>query len=234
MNRIVTEIRFNVNPELYLKDPESSEIGKRLLMQAINIIDLVGFERLTFRELAKKAETTESTVYRYFENKHMLILYLGNWYWSWLSYQLNMGLTNMQSGKAKLKKAIEILCRQAESDNLIEHIDLVKLAHLIHLESGKIFRVKDVDKENKQGYYIPFKLLHETVIDIILEVDKDFPLANSLAATIIQGLHHQFFLSEHFPSLSSMKNPEKEIETYFYELSMALISRKQNTAPHGK
>lgn len=233
MNRIVSHVKFNVNPELYLKDPESSEIGKRLLMQAINIIDKKGFERLTFRELAQSAQTTESTAYRYFENKHMLILYLGNWYWSWLSYQLKMGLTNMDGGKEKLKKAIKILCRQAESDNLIEHIDLVKLAHLIHLESGKIFQVKDVDKENKQGYYLPFKLLHETIKEIILEVDSEFPLASTLAGTIIQGLHHQFFISEHFPSLTNVNKPEREIETYFYELSMALISQNQSITPHG-
>jgi len=233
MHQIITHVKFNVNPELYLKDPESSAIGKRILKQAIEIIDKNGFERLTFKELAQSAQTTESTVYRYFENKHMLILYLSNWYWSWLYYRLQMGLTNMQQGMRKLERAIQILCRQSEADNLIEHVNLIKLAHLIHLESGKIFRVKDVDKENQQGFYLPFKLLHESIKDIILEVESEFPYAESLAATIIQGIHHQYFNYEHFPSLTSTRESEKEIETYFYKMSAALISQNQRTSPHG-
>lgn len=234
MNRIVTHVKFNVSPDLYLKDPESSSIGKRILMEAINILDQSGFERLTFKELAQTAKTTESTVYRYFENKHMLILYLSNWYWSWLFYRLQLGLTNIPAGKEKLRKAIEILCRQSEDDNLIEHIDLVKLAHLIHLESGKIFRVEDVDKENKQGFYLPYKLLHQTLKEVILDVRSDFPYAESLAGTIIQGIHNQYFNAEHFPSLTSMRNLDQDIETYFLDLSVSLICSRQISPPNGK
>ena len=234
MERIVTHVKFNVNSDLYLKDPESSSIGKRILTESINIIDKTGFERLTFKELAKKAQTTESTVYRYFENKHMLILYLGNWYWSWLFYRLQMGLTNIPAGKKKLAKAIQILCRQSEDDNLIDHIDLVKLAHLIHLESGKIFRVRDVDQENKQGFYLPYKLLHEKMKNIILEVEKKFPFAESLAASIIQGIHQQYFNYEHFPTLTSIINTEQDIETYFLNLSLAFISAPQTYFCNGK
>ena len=234
MDRIVSHVKFNVNPDLFLKDPESSSIGKRILMEAINILDQSGFERLTFKELAHTAQTTESTVYRYFENKHMLILYLSNWYWSWLFYRLQLGLTNIPSGKKKLAKAIEILCRQSEDDNLIAHIDLVKLAHLIHLESGKIFRVRDVDQENKQGFYLPYKLLHEKMKNIILEVKETFPFAESLAASIIQGIHQQHFNYEHFPTLTSMTNTEKDIENYFLNLSLAYLSTPQTSFCNGK
>jgi hypothetical protein len=164
----------------------------------------------------------------------MLILYLSNWYWSWLFYRLQTGLKNIEAGKKKLAKAIEILCRQSEDDNLIEHINLVKLAHLIHLESGKIFRVRDVDQENQQGYYLPYKLLHETVKDIILEVEETFPYAESLAASIIQGIHHQYFNFEHFPTLTSMKNTERDIGEYFINLSMACISSLQTPPCNGK
>jgi len=145
-----------------------------------------------------------------------------------------MGLTNIGAGKKKLVKAIEILCRQSEDDNLIEHIDLVKLAHLIHLESGKIFRVRDVDQENQQGFYLPYKLLHEAVKDIILEVESSFPYAESLAASIIQGIHHQHFNYEHFPTLTSMKNTESDIGEYFINLTMACISTSQTPFCNGK
>jgi AcrR family transcriptional regulator len=234
MEQIVSQLKFKVNSDLYIKDPESSEIGKRLLREAVKMLDKVGFEALTFKRLAEAAQTTESTAYRYFENKHMLILYLSNWYWAWLNYRLKLGLLNIEPGTDKLKKAISILCRYSESDNLIQHIDLVKLAHLIHLESGKIFRAKDVDIENKQGFFSTYKLLNERMRDVILEIDPKYSYPATLANTIIQGIHSQYFQSEHFPSLTNIKDCENDIEKFFFTLSVQMINTSKPMASDGK
>ena len=37
-------------------------------------------EEFTFRKLAQKINTTEASVYRYFENKHRLLIYILAWY----------------------------------------------------------------------------------------------------------------------------------------------------------
>ena len=77
-------LSIRVSDRLFLKDPESSPLGRNILTTSVQIIDEIGMERFTFKKLANTLQTTESSVYRYFENKHMLLLYMSTWYWSWL------------------------------------------------------------------------------------------------------------------------------------------------------
>ena len=88
-------LNIAISPELYLKNPESSELGKKIVSQSIMLIDELGFEGFTFKKLSKQISSTESTVYSYFENKHMLMLYLTCWYWSWVEYKLVLELTTL-------------------------------------------------------------------------------------------------------------------------------------------
>ncbi|MFY7861276.1 MAG: TetR/AcrR family transcriptional regulator, partial [Chitinophagales bacterium] len=75
---------FPVNEHLYLKDPESTELGRKLVKNSVEMIYSLGFEQFTFKKLSIDLGTTEATVYRYFENKHRLLLYIINWYWLYL------------------------------------------------------------------------------------------------------------------------------------------------------
>eukprot|EP01031_Cornospumella_fuschlensis_P000390 gene390-492_t len=77
-----------MNGKLFLRDPESSDLGRRIIRQAILLIAEIGFEEMTFRKLANQIGTKEASIYRYFENKHRLLVYLVAWYWQWLEYQL--------------------------------------------------------------------------------------------------------------------------------------------------
>ena len=67
-------ININVSDALYLKNPESSELGKSILTNSILLINELGFETFTFKKLGEKMTSPESSIYRYFENKHMLLL----------------------------------------------------------------------------------------------------------------------------------------------------------------
>jgi len=73
-------IKINVSSELYIKNPDSSELGQRIISDSIHLIDELGFESFTFKKLSNKISSPESSIYRYFENKHTLLLYLVNWY----------------------------------------------------------------------------------------------------------------------------------------------------------
>ena len=64
------EVQIKMNPSLYLRDPEQSELGKNIIKFSIELIHKNGFEAFTFKKLAIKIETTESTIYRYFESKN--------------------------------------------------------------------------------------------------------------------------------------------------------------------
>jgi len=79
-------LSFKVNEKIYIRDPEGTEMGKQIVKHAIDQIYSLGFEQFTFKKLAAEMGTTEATIYRYFENKHRLLLYILNWYWSYLEY----------------------------------------------------------------------------------------------------------------------------------------------------
>ncbi len=72
-------IQFKLNEKLFLRDPQQTKLGRKLIQQSIILIDELGFERYTFKKLAERIQSTEASVYRYFENKHKLMLYLFSW-----------------------------------------------------------------------------------------------------------------------------------------------------------
>ena len=88
MHELLKNIQIKVNDKIYIKDPESSDLGKSIIKHSIEMIHAMGMEAFTFKKLAIKLGTTESTVYRYFENKHKLLIYLISWYWGWLEYEM--------------------------------------------------------------------------------------------------------------------------------------------------
>ena len=62
-------IDFNpsLNDRLFLKNTQSTELGKKIIKEAISLISSIGYEQFTFKKLAIEIETTEATIYRYFE-----------------------------------------------------------------------------------------------------------------------------------------------------------------------
>ena len=88
MDRLLSNLRISIPSSVFIKDPESSELGKRILENSIRLIDQMGFEAFTFKKLGEAVGSTESSIYRYFENKHKLLMYLCSWYWGWLEYQV--------------------------------------------------------------------------------------------------------------------------------------------------
>ena len=82
MQNILSNIIISVNDKLYVKNPETSELGKKIIEQSILLIDEIGFENFTFKKLGEKINSNESSIYRYFESKHKLLLYLSSWYFS--------------------------------------------------------------------------------------------------------------------------------------------------------
>ena len=53
--------------------------------------------------------STEASVYRYFENKHKLLVYLVAWHWAWLDYMIDYQTHNVTDPKQRLRLAIEVL-----------------------------------------------------------------------------------------------------------------------------
>ncbi len=206
MKTLLSNIKISVPEKIYIKDPESSELGKRIIEESILLIDEIGFDDFTFKKLGFKIGSNESSIYRYFENKHKLLLYLSSWYWAWMEYQFVFETHNFSNEEERLKMAIKVLTRTTEEDSKFSHINEVILNRIMINENSKSFLTKEVDQENKDGYFIVYKRLVHRLRDMILAVNNDYGFATSLASSILEGSLHQHFLKDHFTTITDCKN----------------------------
>ena len=88
--------RIKMNEKLYLRDPDLSVLGKKIVKHGLELIIKLGFENFTFKKLALDIDTTEASIYRYFENKHRLLTYLVSWYWSYTEQKMNYHINNLK------------------------------------------------------------------------------------------------------------------------------------------
>ncbi|WP_298793404.1 TetR/AcrR family transcriptional regulator [uncultured Allomuricauda sp.] len=217
MERLMQSIRIGINDKIYIKDPESSDLGKRIIEQSILLIDEMGFESFTFRKLGDRIKSNESSIYRYFENKHKLLLYLASWYWGWLEYKMVFATNAIGEPAEKLRRAVEILTQSVELDVSFSHIDEVLLNKIVINEYSKSYLTKEVDQENKEGYFVIYKRLVNRLHEMIVALDGEYPYPSSLASTILEGSLHQYFLTEHFPQLTDC-NETTTPTHYFIDL----------------
>ncbi|AUC81489.1 TetR/AcrR family transcriptional regulator [Lacinutrix sp. Bg11-31] len=202
MKYLLSNIKININEKIYLKDPESSDLGKRIIENSILLIDTIGFDAFTFKKVGTKIGSNESSIYRYFESKHMLLLYLTSWYWTWLEYQLVLSTNSIENKNDKLEKAITVLCQTTIIDSAFSHIDEVVLKRIVINEYSKSYLTKEVDSKNKEGYFSVYKRLVNRLKDIIVAIDNDYKYPLTLASTVIDGAMHQHFLKDHFQSIT--------------------------------
>ncbi|MFV8335986.1 TetR/AcrR family transcriptional regulator [Flavobacterium sp. RSP29] len=214
MNTILPNLKIQVNEKIYVKDPETSPLGKKIVEQSILLIDEIGFDNFTFKKLGEKIGSNESSIYRYFENKHKLLVYLSSWYWSWMEYKLIFATTNITDPKEKLIKAITIVTEKVIDDTNTEHINEAVLNKIIIAEFTKTLHTKDVDQENKEGFFLIYKRVINRIVGIVNEVNPEYPFAKSLVSSIVEGNLHQNFLTEHLKTITDCN--ESVSTTRFY------------------
>lgn len=225
MKNLLADIKINVNKEIFLKDPESSELGLKIIRESIALIDDLGFECFTIRKLAAYIKSTEASVYRYFESKHKLLLYLTSWYWAWTEYKIVFGLANIESPSKRLEKAITILLENIEEDQHFEHISEVKLHKIVISESSKVYHTHQVDEENKQGVFLGYKRLVNRISDIIIEINPDFKYPHMLISTMLEGANNQRYFAEHLPNLTDTVEGEDAIVSFYTKMVFRTIEK---------
>ncbi|WP_442266593.1 TetR/AcrR family transcriptional regulator [Tenacibaculum sp. ZS6-P6] len=214
MDKLLSNIKVEVPEGIYLKNPESSELGKKIVQNSIILIDEIGFESFNFKKLGSLIGSNESSIYRYFESKHKLLIYLSCWYWRWLEYQLVIETFSIKDIKEKLIKAVEIVTRTTKEDQNFSHINEVLLNKIIINENSKSYLTKSVDSENKQGYFFPYKTVVRRLANIISEYNNKYKFPLSLASSITEGALHQQFMKQHFPTITNCN--ESVTPTEFY------------------
>jgi AcrR family transcriptional regulator len=228
MDQFLSKLEIKVNEKLYLKHPDSSELGKKIIGGGVELIDEIGFDAFTFRKLASHIESTEASVYRYFESKHKLLLYLTSWYWGWMEYRLMFATANVNSAKERLERSISLITEQVVDNNAYVGINLIKLNQIVINESSKAYLIKEVDIENKEGAYTDYKQFVARIRDIILEINPKYKYPHMLISTVIEGAHHQHYFAEHLPRLTDVIVGEDAISAFYTDMVLKSImdSRK--------
>ena len=219
------KIQFHVNPELYLKNPDSSDLGRKIVSNSIELIVELGFESFTFKKLGEKIHSNESSIYRYFESKHTLLVYLTSWYWSWIDYKLVFATVNVSSLVQKLEDSIKILTEPVMEDKTFSHVNEVLLDRIIMTESSKTFHTKDVDADNQKGYFKSYKQVVHRVSAIISEINPTFQYPHMLVSTVIESSHQQRYFAEHLPALTDVKIGDDSISQFYKGLVFRMIKQ---------
>ncbi len=219
------ELKIKMNDALFLRNPEDSELGKKIIKHSIQLISKNGLEAFTFKKLAEDIGTTEAGIYRYFENKHRLLIYIAAWYWNWVEYRINFQTNNIKDPFKRLQKVIKLLATTVVDDKKTFHVDENLLHQIIIAEGSKAYLTKQVGEDNKHHFFKPYKDLCATIGDIILECNPKYKYPISLSTTIIEMAHLQNFFMNNLPSLTDFGNSkdEKKIVVFLEHLVFSSI-----------
>lgn len=203
-------VHVRMNERLFLRDPEGSELGRRIVRQGILLFDEIGFEDATFRKLADRMGTKEASIYRYFENKHRLLVYLVAWYWQWLEYQLLFQTNNLTNPREKLERLLRLIVLQDLDSFSNDEMDVRALHRIVVREASKAYLTHHVTQDNRQQLFKPYKDLCRRIAGLILEYRPNYPYARSRASSIIETAHYQTFFMQNLPSLTDFDTTNDE------------------------
>lgn len=221
------QLQIKMNEALFLRNPELSELGKNIIQHSIQLIYKNGFEAFTFKKLAEDIGTTEAGIYRYFENKHKLLVYLTAWYWGWLEFQISYHTNNIKDPTVKLRRVIKLLATTVEDDELTGYVNEGLLHQIVISEGSKAYLTKQVGEDNKLQFFKPYKDLCAVVGNIILECNPKYKYPKSLASTIIEMAHFQNFFMNNLPSLTDFGKTKEETEIISFLNDLVFSSLKK-------
>jgi AcrR family transcriptional regulator len=217
MESILKKIRVEVNSNLFLKDPFSSELGVLIVQEGAHLIQELGMEHFTFKKLGAKIGSTEAAIYRYFENKHKLLLYLSAWYWAWLEHNLVFGTANQADPVERLSVAIRLLV-EGPVYKQNDFLDPEILRGIVINESIKGFLTKEVDLEHESGIFSQVYKFGDRISSIITELNPDYLYPKTLVSTILESSLLQSFNSQHLPGMLDAAPESKDRYQFFYQL----------------
>jgi hypothetical protein len=218
------QLQIKMNEKLFIKDPQQTELGKKIVLHSVQLIHDEGFEAFNFKKLAQSIGTTEAGIYRYFENKHRILIYITAWYWSWLEYQVTFHLNNISDPVVRLKKTITLLATPIDDSITTTYVNESILHQIIITEGIKAYLTKKVSIDNKDHLFKPYKDLCAKIGNIILECNPDYLYPKSLSSTIIEMAHLQTFFMHNLPSLTDFGNEKNEANIILFLESLVFSS----------
>ncbi len=223
------DIRIKMNEKLFLRNPEESVLGKKIVQQGLLLINKIGFEEFTFKKLAIEVLSTEASIYRYFENKHRFLIYLITWYWSYLEYKVYFSTNNISNPEIKLKSIVKILVEEPKNNDIhSEFISENEAYKLAMWEGSKAYLTRNVSKDNKDSLFKPYKDLCGRIANVIQEYNPKYPFPHSLASTMLEMAHAQRFFMQNLPSLTDFNESKNEDVIIIFLESLLFSAIKTN------
>lgn len=203
-------VQLDINPNLFLKDPQKTKLGKKIIEHSVLLIDELGLEQFTFKKLAEVIPSSEASIYRYFENKHHLFVYLLNWYWEWMTARIDLNTLNISAPSQRLRVALSIIVDTANKNMAIEYVDEEILHKIVVREGAKAYHHKLVDEDNEDGFFLAYKQLCNNIATIISEIKPNFPYPRALASTLIETANNNLYFARHLPRLTDLNGQSKD------------------------
>lgn len=216
---------MEVHDNLYLKEPFSSELGSSIVQKGAVLIQDLGMENFTFKKLAVHIGVTEAAVYRYFENKHMLLLYLTAWYWAWMEVNYVYSTANLESSKARLSIAMRLIVNGPVFTKNV-HINPADLRSIVVNESLKGYLTKTVDAEHERGIFAQVYSFGERISELIFEINPSYPYPKTLAYTVMESSLLHDFNARHLPGMTEQSLDSENRLVFFEDLIVKAISNE--------
>lgn len=219
-------LRIDLNEKLYLRDPQATDLGRRLVAESVLLIDEIGFEQFTFKKLAHRMESTEASLYRYFENKHKLLVYLVSWHWAWLRYQIRFHTHNVPDARERLHLILGILTRAHEDDPATTQLDEAALYRIVVHEASKSYLTRDVDGDNREGLFREYKQLAAGIVAVVQEINPTYAYPHALVSTLLESARKQLFFAQHLPSLTDAitgNKDENTLQSFLAQVAFATL-----------
>ncbi len=226
MNGLIRNVSVRIDESLFCKDPTSSDIGLAIIRKSVDLLHSEGLESFTFKKLATALGSTESTIYRYFLNKHQLIMYLSSWYWNLLEWKVVFATANMESPFAMMDKALKVLSNPVEESS-VEFFDEKKLRDIVISYGFSGVELKNLKKKERVGYFLAYSNLSLRFEQIILLHNKNFKNARAMAATLIETSNFQLLLKLRLPELTDANSSETSLHNLLSQIVYKALEEKK-------
>lgn len=204
-------IQLEVHSSLYIRDPKDTPLGRKIIQNSVILIDQIGYDQFNFKKLAKMISSAEASIYRYFENKQNLFIYLLNWYWEWMTTRIRFNTLNIKCPKRRLNIVLDIIVDTANRNMFFDFVDEDLLHKIVVREGAKAYHNVKVDELNEEGFFLAYKKLCGIIADIIHEIDPNFPYPKAFASTMIETANNNLYFARHLPRLTDLRGDNEEL-----------------------
>lgn len=185
---------LQVSENFYLRNPNTTALGKKMIARAIQIIDEVGYSQFTFKILALSINSVEASIYRYFENKEHMLFYMVATYWTATNFRVKFYTQMLRSHEERVYTTIDVLTgiQSAAVPGLDfdQYEALQRIARKNYFYALTILRNKDNGKELEDELFRVSKEIQDHLSTSIRKLAPSFQHSDLMADTIIKkGLY---------------------------------------------